>query len=120
MAKIKTISYDPFKRGDTPVFSFSLPSPSTGFSWTGITADAALTAVAAPTDNTGAAVIRLSQSLTVDASNTATFSFQLTIAESTALTPGTIYKVEVQLKSGSTNVATVSTGEVLVVQDYVI
>lgn len=117
----KIIKYDPFKRGDTPVFSFTLKPPTVGYSWSGITADFALTAVDSPNDNTGAGVVRTAQALTTNADGTASFSVQPTVAESKALSPDTTYHVEVQLKDGGgTNVATAMTGTVLVEQDYVI
>lgn len=121
MAKAKVISYDPFKRGDTPVFQFNFSAPTTGFSWTGITADAVITSATAPTTNTGAGVYRSAQTMTINADNSATLLVQPTVAESNALAPGTNYNVEVQLKDASgTNVATAVTGTVLVQQDYVI
>lgn len=121
MAKAKVITYDPFKRGDTPVFQFNFTAPTVGFSWTGITADAAITNVAAPANNTGAGVYRAAQTLTVNGDNSTTLLVQPTVSESNALTPGATYKVEVQLKDGGgTNVATAVTGTVLVQQDYVI
>lgn len=119
MAKI--IKYDSFKRGDTPVFAFAFTEPTVGYSWAGITVDAAITDIQAPVDNVGAGVIRLNQSLTIDASNTATFTMQPTVAESKALTPGSTYKVEIQLKQSSgAYVTTPVTGQVLVEQDYII
>lgn len=121
MATQKVIKYDPFKRGDTPVFEFDFTPPSTGFDWTGITADFALTNVSNPTDNTGAGVVRTGQTLTVNADNSTTVTMQPTVTESKALSPATTYKVEIQLKdAGDTNVATAVTGTVLVEQDYVI
>lgn len=117
----RTIIYKPFKRGDTPVFAFQFPSPAVGFSWSGITADFAMTAASAPSDNTGAAVLRLAQALSVDGNDQASFSVQPTTTESKALIPGTTYNIEVQLKdSGGAHVATASTGTVIVEQDYVI
>lgn len=118
---VKKIKYDPFKRGDTPMFAFVLKPPIVGWDWIGIIADCAITNVAAPSDNTGAGVLRLNQMLTVNPDNTASFNVQPTVAESKALTAGATYNVEVQLKSDSdTHVATASTGTVLVLQDYVI
>lgn len=118
MAKI--IKYTAFKRGDTPQFGFVYTPPFVGFVWTSILVDAAITSVDAPNDNTGASVVRLNQTLTINADNTASFSFGPTIAESKLLTPGSTYKVEVQLKESGVNVATPITGQVDVVQDYVI
>lgn len=117
----KTIKYESFKRGDTPVFAFTFTAPVVGYSWTGTTADFALTAVAAPKDNTGAAAIRSNVALTTNANGSASYSAQLTVTESQALVPDTDYSVEVQLKDNSgANVATVATGVVTVLQDYVI
>jgi len=120
MAKLKVIQYDPFKRGDTPVFAFQFTPPFDGFDWTTITADIAMTDVSNPVDNTGAAMVRLNQALTVDVSNVASVSAQPTVLESKALTPEAEYKVEIQLKEGSNNVATPITGSVKIVQDYII
>ena len=116
----KIIKYDSFKRGDTPVFGFTFTPPVVGFVWSGITVDGSITSVAAPNDNTGASVLRTNQTLTVDSSNVATFTMQPTVAESKAMTPGTEYKVEVQLKEGSSNVTTPVTGTVKVLQDYIV
>jgi len=120
MAKLKVIQYDPFYRGDTPIFAYEFTPPYDGFNWTGITADIAMTDVSNPSDNTGAAMVRLAQTLTVDANNVATVSAQPTVVESKALTPGTEYIVQVQLKEGADNVTTPITGKVLVAQDYII
>lgn len=118
---LKKIKYDPFKRGDTPVFSFTFSAPTVGFSWTGVTADFALTNVDNPTDNTGAGVVRTALTLTTNVDGSATCSIQPTATESKALTPSSTYKVEIQLKdSGGANVATASTGTVEVLQDYII
>ena len=117
----KTISYkEPFDRGDTPVFVFKFLPPYEGFNWTVVTADIAMTADAAPTSNASAAVLRLNQSLTVDADNSATVSMQPTPEESKALTPGINYTVEVQLKQGVANIVTPIRGKVKVSQDFVI
>jgi len=117
----KPIKRDPFKRGDTVTFAYVFTQPYVGYSWTGVTIDCALTAVDAPTNNTGAAAVRTAQSLTVDVDNTATYLFQLTAAESNALVPGTTYKDECQLKESSgTYVTTPITGETKIVQDYII
>ena len=120
MAKLKVIQYDPFKKGDTPVFAFQFTPPYEGFDWDTITADIAMTDVSNPVNNVGAAMVRLDQDLTVDVNNIATVSAQLTVIESKALTADTEYKVEVQLKEGSTNVATPITGKVTIVQDYIV
>jgi len=120
MAKLKVIQYDPFKKGDTPVFAFQFTPPYVGFDWTTITADIAMTDVSNPSDNTGAAFVRLNQTLTPDVDNIATVSAQPTVLESKALSADTEYKVEIQLKEGSDNVATPITGKVTVVQDYII
>lgn len=120
MATQKVIKFDPFKRGDTPVFAFTFPAPSVGFDWSGIVADFALTNVSAPANNTGAAMIRTSQALTV-VSGTASVELQITVSESKALTAGATYKVELQLHDAANlNVATAVTGTVVVEQDYVI
>lgn len=116
----KTITYDPFKRGDTPVFLFVYSPPIVGFDWTGITVDLAMTDVEDPLNNAGAAVYRANQTLSIDASNNASVSMQPTVAESKALSPDTNYKVEAQLKSGGDNVTTPVTGTVKILQDYVI
>jgi hypothetical protein len=117
----RTIIYKDMKRGDTPVFQFLFPSPAAGFSWSGITADFSMTAVASPADNSGAAILRLTQALSVDGNNQASFSVQPTTTESNALIPNTKYNIEVQLKdSGGVHVATAVTGTITVDQDYVI
>lgn len=117
----KVIKYDNFKRGDTPLFAFTFTAPYVGFNWVGVTADAAITAVDAPTNNSGAAVVRLDQALAVNDDGSAITSIQPTVAESKALKPNTGYKVELQLKDNSgTNVATAVTGTVYVEQDYII
>lgn len=120
MAKLKVIQYDSFKKGDTPVFAFQFTPPYAGFDWSTITADIAMTDVSNPIDNSGAAMLRLAQTLTVDASNVATVNAQLTTTESKALNVDSEYKVEIQLKEGTTNVATPVTGKVTIIQDYVI
>lgn len=121
MATAKTIKYDSFKRGDTPVFVFQFTEPYDGFNWSGITADFAMTKENAPSNNTGASVVRTNVSLTIDGDNNASVTVQSTVNESNALTPNTLYHVEVQLKGNTgTNVATAVTGQVLVVQDYII
>jgi hypothetical protein len=119
MATNKTVKVEPFKRGDTPTFRFSYSNPHTGFSWTGVTIDAAMTSVEAPADNTGAAATRLNQAVTTDAQG-AHYEFTLTVAESKALTVDTEYKVEAQLKEGTTSVSTPVTIKVKVLQDWVI
>ena len=116
----KVIKYSSFKRGDTPVFAFTFTSPYDGFDWSATVADFAMTKVAEPNDNTGASVIRIGEPVTDNGDDTATYETQLLVAESNALTPDTEYNVELQLKTGSTDVATVATGVVTVLQDYVI
>lgn len=116
----KKITYDPFKRGDTPVFQFVYSPPSVGFDWTGITVDIAMTDVEDPLNNSGAAVYRPDLTPSIDAGNNATVSLQPTVVESKALTPGASYKVEAQLKQGGDNVTTPVTGTVKILQDYVI
>lgn len=117
----KTITYkESFKRGDTPVFVFKFLAPYDGFNWSVVTADIAMTADAAPTSNASAAVLRLGQSLTVNADNNATVTMQPTPEESRALTPGINYTVEAQLKQGMANIVTPITGKVKVDQDFVI
>lgn len=116
----KTIKFDDFKRGDTPVFEFVYTAPTTDFDWSGIVVDIAMTSVEEPNSNSGAAVYRPGVSLTVDG-DTASVSMQPTVSESKALTPGTTYKIEAQLKDGGgTNVTTPVTGTVKIIQDYVI
>lgn len=119
MATNQIVTLDPFKRGDTPTFRFTFSNPYAGFDWSGITLDGAMTSIQAPDDNTGAAAVRLNQSLTTNATG-AYYQFTLTIAESKALTIGAQYTVECQLKQGGTTVATPATAKVKVLQDYVI
>jgi hypothetical protein len=116
---LKIIKRDSFKRGDTAAFIYQFTQPYAGFNWATVTVDCALTSVEAPTDNS-AAITRLAQTLTVDSSNTASYTFQLTPAESKALIPGTTYIDECQLKQGSTYVTTPVTGSTKIAQDYVI
>jgi hypothetical protein len=120
MAEQKTIKRDPFKRGDTVVFVYEFTEPYDGFDWSTVTIDCSLTAVAAPTDNTGAAAVRTGETLDVDTDNTASYSFQLTEEESASLVPGTKYKDECQLRQSGDYLVTPITGETLVKQDYVI
>lgn len=117
---LKTIKRQPFKRGDTACFLYNLSPPSVGFDWSTVTVDCALTAQTAPTDNTQAAAIRTSQPLTVNADGTASYAFQLTLAESQALIPGTTYIDECQLKQGGLYATTAVTGQTVVAQDYII
>lgn len=119
MANNITVQLDSFKRGDTPTFLFSFSNPYPGFNWGSITLDAAMTDVTSPNDNTGAAAVRLNQTLTTNAQG-AYYQFTLTVAESKALTVGAKYNVECQLKQGSTSVATPATATVKVLQDYVV
>lgn len=113
--------YDPFKRGDTPVFVFNFTLPSAGYSWTNILVDAVMTSVASPTDNNSAAVKRIGESLTIKPDGGSTFQFQPTPEESRALVPGTEYMIEVQLRdTANPNVATAVTGKVKIIQDFVI
>jgi hypothetical protein len=117
----QVITYDPFKRGDTAAFTFEFTEPYEGFDWSTVTIDSSMTAVEAPSDNSGAAAIRLNQSLTTDASNTASYTLQLSVSESKSLVPDSTYNVEAQLKESSgTFVTTPITGQVTIVQDYVI
>ena len=111
------IKYKPFKRGDTASFEFVFTAPVAGYDWTGATIDCVLTKEATPSSNAGAAAIRTAGALTITG-DTAKYVFQLTEAESKSLVPGN-YSIEVQLRQG-TNVATVLTGTVKVMQDYVI
>lgn len=121
MAKAKIIKLDSFKRGDTPVFTFTFSPPSASYDWSGTTADFAMTNVAAPTTNAGAALLRTALSLTTDADNNASISVKPNTTESGAFIPGTEYTIEVQLKdTGGANVATAVTAIVTVEQDYVI
>ena len=119
MATNITVELDPFKRGDTPTFYFSFSNPSVGFDWSTITLDAALTDDTAPTSNSDAAAIRTNQTLTTD-SQGAHYAFTITTTESKALTVGSTYFAEVQLKQSGTSVATPITCKVKVLQDYVI
>lgn len=116
---LKVITRQPFKRGDTACFLYNFTAPSTGYDWSGVTVDCALTSQDAPSDNTGAAAIRTSQPLTVNADGSASYSFQLTVTESKALVPGTSYIDECQLKQG-VYATTAVTGKTTVAQDYVI
>jgi predicted membrane-bound spermidine synthase len=117
----KTVKYDSFKRGDTPIFEFVYSPPYVGFSWTGIVADIAMTDVEDPANNSGAAIYRTAVALTIDGDNNATLSMQPTVAESKALTPEAVYNVEAQLRdAGDTYVTTPVTGTVKIEQDYVI
>lgn len=118
MATNKTVTVDPFKRGDTPTFRFSFTNPYAGFDWSLITLDAAMTDVQSPSDNTGAAVLRTNQTLTTDTDG-AHYDFTPTITESKALSV-TDYRIEAQLKQGGTTVATPATVKVKVLQDYII
>ncbi len=120
MAKLDPIKRDPFKRGDTANFVYVFTEPYDGFDWSTVTIDCSLTAVEAPSDNSGAAAVRTGQALSVDSDNTASYSFQLTEAESEALVPGTTYYDECQLKQSGTYVATPITGKTTIKQDYVI
>lgn len=120
MAKLKVIKRNSFKRGDTAAFNYTFTEPYAGFNWSGVTIDCALTDVDAPTNNSGAAAVRLSQTLTVNADNSAYYVFQLTPAESAALVPGTTYIDECQLKQGTTGVSTPVTGQTTIAQDYII
>lgn len=118
---VKPIKRDSFKRGDTACFVYEFTEPYDGFDWSGVTIDCALTAVEAPSTNTGAAAVRTGESLTVDADNVASYHFQLTAAESNALVAGTAYKDECQLKESSgTYVTTPITGQTTIAQDYII
>lgn len=117
----KTIKYEPFKRGDTPVFEFIFNTPTEEYDWSNVVLDAAMTNSDSPTDNSSAAVARVNQSLAVDLDgSSARYELQPTPEESKAFVPGK-YRIEVQLKdNGGMNVATPLTGEVAIIQDYVI
>ena len=117
---VQTITVNDFKRGDTPTFRFNFSDPYEGFDWTGITVDCAMTDVQAPEDNTGAAAVRLNQTITVGVDGVAYYEMTLTVTESKALDPGATYVVEAQLKQGGTLVVTPLTVKVKVVQDYII
>jgi hypothetical protein len=119
MAANTTVTLNPFKRGDTPTFRFEFSNPYTGFDWSGITADCAMTDIENPNDNTGAAATRLNQPLQTSSTG-AYYEFTLTIVESKALAVETQYKVEIQLKQGTTVVVTPVTANVKVLQDYII
>ena len=113
-----TVTLNSFKLGDTPTFSFQFTNPYIGFDWSVITLDGAMTDVVAPVDNTGAAAVRLTQSLITNSTG-AYYNFTLTPTESNALTAGATYNVEVQLKQGGISVVTPVTAKVKVLQDYV-
>jgi len=116
---LRIIKRDSFKRGDTASFIYQFTQPYIGFDWSVVTIDCSLTSNTAPTDNTGA-IIRLAQTLTVDVSNTASYTFQLIPAEAATLVPGTTYTDECQLKQGTTYVTTPVTGQTKIAQDFVI
>lgn len=120
MAKPTIIKYQDFKRGDTQNFVWVFTPPYVGYNWSVVTLDCAMTSVTTPTDNSGAAATRINQTLTVDASNSASYTFALTHAESLTLTPGATYKVEPQLKENGVNYITPITGTVDILQDYII
>jgi hypothetical protein len=120
MAALKVIKRDPFKRGDTPNFRYEFDPPYVGFNWATVQLDCAFTKVGSPTDNSGAAAVRLNQALTVNADNTAYYNFGLTHAESLTLVPGATYNDECQLKESGTNYITPIQGETKILQDYVI
>lgn len=121
MATLKTINRGQLKRGDTACFVYRFTAPSAEYSWGNTTISCALTDVLAPSDNTGAVATRLNQILTVDsADNSASYTFQLTIAEANTLVVGATYKDECQLKQDGAYVTTPVTGSVQIVQDYVI
>lgn len=120
MAALKIIKRDPFKRGDTVGFMYLFQPPFVGYSWSAVQISCALTDVAAPTDNSGAAATRLNQALTVNSDGSAQFLFQLTHAESLALTPGATYQDECQLIESGTNYLTPIQGQSVVTQDYII
>lgn len=109
---------DSLKIGDTPTFSVVLNPLVSNFNWSGITFDSALTAVAAPADNTGAVAVRTAQTLTVNADGTATASMTLTQTEANNLVASTTYHFEVQLRQGSLT-STIFTATLPTVQDYV-
>lgn len=115
-----SVQYPNMKRGDTPTFTYVFTQPYAGFDWSTVLLDFAMTNVADPSDNTGAAVLRTGVTLSVDANNKATATVLPTVTESKATTPGATYHVEVQLKQGTTIVMTPITGTLKVLQDYVI
>lgn len=120
MASLKIIKRESFKRGDTAAFTYNFTQPYVGFDWGTITLDCALTDIAAPADNSGAAAVRTAQTVTVNPDNSAYYTFQLTVLESDALVPGTTYIDECQLKQSGTYVTTAVTGQTTVAQDFVI
>lgn len=120
MAALKVIKRDPFKRGDTVCFQYEFDPPFVGYDWSVVLLDCALTMVSAPTNNTGAAAVRLNQTLTVNPDNSALYIFQLTHAESITLVPGKTYIDECQLKEGGVNYLTPIQGKALIEQDYII
>lgn len=115
-----TLKRKPFKRGDTACFVYEFEPPYDGFSWSGVTVDCAFTAIQSPSNNSGAAAVRLDQTLDVDADNVATYLFQLTKAESAALVPSSVYIDECQLKQGTDYLTTPVTGQTKIQQDYII
>lgn len=116
----KIIKRDSFKRGETACFVYEFLQPYAGWDWSIVTLDAALTAQTEPSSNDSAVAVRTNQSLTVDASNKATYAFQLTPTESEALVPGTTYHDACQLKQSSSFVAKPVTGRVVIEQDYIV
>lgn len=120
MATLKVIKRDPFKRGDTVAFMYQFQPPYSGFDWSTVQIDCAFTNVTAPSDNSGAAAVRINQPLTVNPDNSAYYLFQLTHAESSSCTPGATYQDECQLKQSGTNYLTPIQGQTIVQQDYII
>ena len=117
---LKIINRPSFYRGDTAAITYKFTEPYSGVDWSGITVDCTLTSVTAPTDNSGAAAIRTAQAVTVNSDNSAYYTFQLTIAESNALVPGTTYIDQCQLKQSGLYVSTAVTGQTKIAQDFVI
>lgn len=120
MAAAKIIKRDSFKRGDTVCFQYLFQPPFAGYDWTQVRVNCALTAQTAPNDNTLAAAVRTNQSLTINTDASAYFLFQLTHAESAALTVGTTYTDECQMIENSTNYLTPIQGQSTVAQDFYI
>ena len=120
MAALKIIKRDPFKRGDTVCFQYEFDPPFVGYDWSVVRLDCTFTDVKAPNDNTGAAAVRLNQTLTTNPDNSAFYIFQLTHTESSALTPGATYSDECQLKESGTNYLTPIQGQTTISQDYII
>lgn len=118
MATQKVITYNPFYRGETTAFGVTFTQPYAGYNWATVVLTCSMTSDTAPTSNSDAAAVRTGITMTTDASNNASYTFQLTTTESNALTPGTTYYIQFKLTESGTNVIKPVTGKVVVKQDY--